>query len=218
MKACLTGEAGQVLWDSGPENTDSLTKLVELLKARFGATKQSDKHRMELKLRRRKQGETLTSLHHDIRKLMALAYPSVQVECRESLATDYFIDALADPDLALKVRERVPANLDEALQVALRLETWVQESNRARTSDASSRTPDDGGRNKGRARVVGDDMVKNVEKCVQQCVEKQVSRLTDSMSGLLRAAPTLIAAADRLTQLAPTSTNPSGASVKPLMV
>ena len=203
LKACLTGEAGQVLWDSGPEHTNSLSKLVELLTARFGATRQSDKHRMELKLRRRKSGETLTSLHQDIRRLMALAYPSVQVECRESLATDYFIDALADPDLALKVRERVPANI-EALQVALRLETWIKESNRTQAADTLFQQQD-AGRNKGRARGINDQGdTKNIERCVQQCVEKQVSALKNDLSGLLQAAPALVAAADRLAQLSPT--------------
>jgi len=41
---------------------------------------------------------------------------------RESIACDYFIDALADPGFALKVRERAPEKLDDALRIALQLE------------------------------------------------------------------------------------------------
>jgi len=33
---------------------------------------------------------------------------------RETIARDYFIDALKDPDFALKVRERSPSNLSSA--------------------------------------------------------------------------------------------------------
>ena len=213
LKACLTGEAGQVLWDSGPENTNSLPKLVKLLTTRFGATQQCDKHRMELKLRKRKAGETLSSLHQDIRRLMALAYPTVQVECRESLSTDYFIDALGDPDFALKVRERVPANLDEALQVALRLEAWIRESKRT-SLEYMAPANDDHGRQKGRARGVSEkqsDLLPNIERLVQQSVEKSVNELRNSMSSLMQAAPALIAAAERLTH---TNTAPSGTNVK----
>jgi len=60
---------------------------------------------MDLKLRRRRPGEPLSVLHRDIRRLMALAYPALQHDARESIACDCFLDALDDPDLALKVQE-----------------------------------------------------------------------------------------------------------------
>ena len=52
LKACLIGDAGQVLWDSSPEAKNTLRKLTELLKNRFSGSQQSDKYRMELCLRR----------------------------------------------------------------------------------------------------------------------------------------------------------------------
>ena len=70
---------------------------------------------MELRLRRRKPGETLSALHQDIRKLMALAHPTLPQEARESIACDHYIDALDDDEFGLKVRERASASLDEAL-------------------------------------------------------------------------------------------------------
>ena len=51
LKNSLIKNAGQVLWDSSPESTDTLPKLIELLTNRFGGTKQTDKHRMELRFR-----------------------------------------------------------------------------------------------------------------------------------------------------------------------
>ena len=35
-------------------------------------------------------------------------------------------NAFGDPDLALKVKERTPRTLDEALRIALRLEAWAK--------------------------------------------------------------------------------------------
>ena len=47
------------------------------------------------------------------------------------MACDYFIDALADADFALKVRERAPTDLDSALRIALQLEVWSKEVDRS---------------------------------------------------------------------------------------
>ena len=76
---------------------------------------------MELGLRRRRAAESLSELHHQIRRLMAFAHPTLQQKAREAIATDYFVDAMDDADFALKVRERAPSTLDEALRVALQL-------------------------------------------------------------------------------------------------
>ena len=127
LSASLSGEAGQVLWDSDPSITSSLSKLTQLLKSRFGGTARADKFRMELRSRVRQPGETLEKLHQDIRRCMALAFSDVDAKARERLATDYFIGALNDPDLSLKVLERNPKTLDEALfaaQICAKYNRW----------------------------------------------------------------------------------------------
>jgi len=122
LRSCLEKDAGQVLWDYSAETTASLSRKIKVLKERFGEANQSDKYRFELKSRRRRPNETLRSLHSDIRRLTALALPDLQHRARETMACDYFIDALNDPNFALKVRERFPKDLDTALRVALQLE------------------------------------------------------------------------------------------------
>jgi len=101
LKAPLTGNAGQVLWDSDATATDTIDKLIALLRNRYSGTRQADKYRMELGLRRRRPGESLSTLHQDIRRLMALAHPSLQQKAREAIACDYYIDAMDDPEFAL---------------------------------------------------------------------------------------------------------------------
>ena len=68
----------------------------------------------------------------DIRRLVSLAFPELDHMARETIACDYFIDALADPDFALKVREQLPANLDSALRIALQLKEWTKDVDRIR--------------------------------------------------------------------------------------
>jgi len=67
---------------------------------------------------------------------MALAHPTLQQEAREAIACDYFIDPLDDADFALKVRERAPPSLDEALRVVLQLEAWAKDARRSRGEQA----------------------------------------------------------------------------------
>jgi len=64
------------------------------------------------------------------------------------MACDYFIDALDDPEMALKVRQRAPKSLDEVLQLALRLEAWGKDARRE-TSDVEVQR----NRDRGTARV-----------------------------------------------------------------
>ena len=121
-------EAANVLWDYSKEVTSSISKLTATLKQRFSGQAFVDKHSTELRSRRRGKNETLRSLHADICRLAAFNTPSVEHTAREALATDYFLDALDDPDFALRVRERQPANLDAALAMALQMEVRAQNS------------------------------------------------------------------------------------------
>ena len=83
----------------------------------------------------RKTHETLSDLHHDIRRLTVLAYPKLSAEARKEIACDRFTDAVGDPDFAVIVKERAPKSLDEALCIALRLEAWAKSVKRDRPED-----------------------------------------------------------------------------------
>jgi len=67
--------------------------------------------------------------------MAALAIPTVKHQIREVMATDYFLDALKDPELGLKIRERNPENLDAALRIALQLEVWTKDSYRLQQAE-----------------------------------------------------------------------------------
>jgi len=63
------------------------------------------KYRVKLQIRRRRDRETLSELHQDIRRLKALAYPRLTTDAREKIACDHFINVLDDPEFALKVKK-----------------------------------------------------------------------------------------------------------------
>jgi hypothetical protein len=150
LRNALVDEAGQVLWDSGPEITNSLRQLTNLLKERFGGAAQSEKFKMELRSRLRQPRETLSDLYRDIKRLMTLGYPDLDQKAREVIAVDRFVDSLGDAELALKIRERTPTTLDEALRAGLRQEVWNKDVARFRSEEHSKPKA---------VRTVGDDLL-----------------------------------------------------------
>ena len=71
---------------------------------------------------------------------MALAHPTLPREGRETFSCDYFINASDEMDTALKVRERTPVSLDDALRISQQLEAWTKDAQRCKiTSTQPSR-------------------------------------------------------------------------------
>ena len=165
-----------MLWDYSAETTNSLKKMVKVLKERFGEANQADKYRIEVKNRKRQPGETLRSLHSDIRRLVALALPGFDRKARETMACDYFIDALNDPDFALKVRERSPKDLDTALRIALQLEVWSKDVDRNRRDHVAK---DRKARELARAENKQDESAESLKKRVTE-LERQLTDLRKS--------------------------------------
>jgi len=120
LQASLAGGAAQCLWDVGETNRYSLSHLLALLKGRFGSEGQAEKFRAELRGRRRHSGETLQFLYQDIRRLMVLAFPGPANVTTEIVGRDAFLDSLGDRPLALRIREREPTTMEEALRIAVR--------------------------------------------------------------------------------------------------
>ena len=82
------------------------------------------RYRNELRCRCRREGESLRELAQNIQGLMTLAYPGKgDSHIGQHIAMDSFLTALANPDLQMKVRDRDPDTLEEAVKLALRFET-----------------------------------------------------------------------------------------------
>ena len=55
-----------------------------------------------------------------------MAYPSAPYDVRETLSKEYFIDALIDSDIRLRIKQSRPATLNDAIRLAVELEAFVK--------------------------------------------------------------------------------------------
>jgi hypothetical protein len=140
LKCALTGAASQLLWDAPGADKLTFDRLVSKLIDRFGSADQRELYITQLRTRRRRQNESLPELYSDIKRLMVSAYAgSVNSEMGGIIARDYFVSALADPELEMKVREREPADLEQALKAALRAEVYLRAYNNDRVGEGRNR-------------------------------------------------------------------------------
>ena len=82
------------MWDYDAEEINLARKLIRVLTKRFGGTEQADKYRLEVKYRRRKPGESLRTLHAEIRKLVALAFPKLDHKARELISRVIIVNSV----------------------------------------------------------------------------------------------------------------------------
>ena len=137
---------------------------------------------MELRLCCRRSGESLAGLHQDIRCLIVLSHPKFPSEARDVIACNYFIDALDDPDMALKVQQWALKSLDEALHLALRLEAWAKDARRQST-ETDVRKPPERGTARGvesGARSSSTDVEEKLASIIQKGLTKCLRELRNS--------------------------------------
>ena len=75
----LDDPAVQILWDLRPGDNYTFGELRKTLEAVYWSVGQAEVYRSQLKIRRRKKGETLSDLAQYIRTLMVLAYPGLKI-------------------------------------------------------------------------------------------------------------------------------------------
>ena len=114
---------------------------------------------------------------------------------REQIGCDHFTNALGDPDFALKVKERAPKSLDEALCIALRLEAWAKSVKQDKQEDD---WPD---RHRQKARASAKpDTVKQTQNSESNerltKIETDITRLHEEIKRVLEAfkAPSVLTA------------------------
>jgi hypothetical protein len=123
LKNCVTNEAAQFLWDDGDSCEASYVELVVCLRRRYASPGQEERFRAELRSVRRGRGETLQTLYQSVKRLMAMAFPAEKSRCGTIVARDAFITALNDTQLERRIREREPADVEGAFNLAVKLES-----------------------------------------------------------------------------------------------
>ena len=104
-----------------------MDRVKSLLRQRFGNNNQAERFRAELRCLKRRPGDSLQWLYQEVCRLMSLAYPDDPAsKTSKIVGRDAFLDALENPDLRVKILEREPCDLDEALNNAMRFEAYAQ--------------------------------------------------------------------------------------------
>ncbi|GBM42270.1 hypothetical protein AVEN_234989-1 [Araneus ventricosus] len=123
LVASLRGSAAVVLQGIPADKLTDLTTIEKALDARFGDNHLTQFYRTELKTRRQKPGESLQELAADVERLMSLAYVDCPLDVRESLAAQYFVDAIRDEDTQHSTRLMDANYLKSFLAYSMKYET-----------------------------------------------------------------------------------------------
>ncbi|GBO44457.1 hypothetical protein AVEN_98109-1 [Araneus ventricosus] len=130
LVASLRGSAAEVLQGIPADKLTALTTIEKALESRFGDSHLTQFFRTELKTRR--PGENLQELAADVERLMSLAYAECPLDVRESLAAQYFVDAIRDEGTQHSTRLMDAKGLKSSLAYSMKYEA-------ARTVSKTSR-------------------------------------------------------------------------------
>ena len=138
LRYLLDGDATNLLREEADADYISYNTLARRLRERFELKFQEERYETELRTCRRGKEEKLSSLHANIFRLMALAYPGEDSPLRQKIARDYFLAALDDPHFETRIREREPSDLRTAYNTALRFEIQYEAAHAMELDDANN--------------------------------------------------------------------------------
>ena len=106
------------------EKQKDFEELSKALSERFSPESQTELYRAQLKEREWKHGENVAKFDQRILRLTTLAYPKSDPCLINSLAMGFFVDAISDSEMRMKIQQTRPKDLNEAVKVAVVLEAF----------------------------------------------------------------------------------------------
>ncbi|XP_069110225.1 uncharacterized protein [Argopecten irradians] len=122
LAGSLVGGARALLNEMSHEQRRDYKSLVDALNTRFGSENRAEIFRSSLQSKVKGKDETIPELAQAIKRLTRKAYPNAASDMIELLSLDYFIDAITDTEVRLRLREVGPKTISEAERIAVRLE------------------------------------------------------------------------------------------------
>ena len=126
LAVSLRGQAQSVLGDLAGGVPKKYGELITALNERFSPPNQMELHRAQLRERKQRATDSLPELGQSVRRLTNLAYPTAPYDVKETLAKEYFIDALISSDMRLRIKQSKPATLNDAIRQVVELEAFVK--------------------------------------------------------------------------------------------
>ena len=109
----LRGLAQGVLGNLPVEDQKEFEALSKALGERFSPESQTEVYRAQLKERKWKHGENVAEFGQLILRLTTLAYPKADPSLIKSLAMGFFVDAISDAKMRLKIQQTRPKDLNK---------------------------------------------------------------------------------------------------------
>ncbi|CAG2191409.1 unnamed protein product [Mytilus edulis] len=178
LASSLKGSARAVLSDLNQVERRDYDKLRMALARTFGSEFKSEMYRAQLQCRFRKRDESISELATSIMKLTRQAYPKANTGLLDTLSVDYFIDALDDPDVRIRLRQTQPENITHAETLAIRLET-CKSADRARHRTVCITTEENSDKTDVKAELV--PLFENLMKTVKDEISS-IKVVNDSLS------------------------------------
>lgn len=122
LAVSLSGNAAQILNDIPFGSLRDYNMIKQCLIDRFQPQNQRKLHVAKLRARTRRRNETLEDLAHDIKNMVRLAYPDLDMKCREDMALECFADAINDEQLRRDLIVGGPKTMSEAIRLATEAE------------------------------------------------------------------------------------------------
>ncbi|GBN71700.1 hypothetical protein AVEN_10182-1 [Araneus ventricosus] len=163
LVASLRGSAAEVLQGIPADKLTDLTTIEKALESRFGDSHLKQFYRTELKTRSQKPGESLQVLAADVERLMSLAYAECPLDVQESLAAQYFVDAIRDEETQLSTRLMDFTDLKSALAYSMKFE-YAKTTSKISIHASSMETDDDTWKER-------DDKFESLLKALEKLVE-----------------------------------------------
>ena len=124
LKVRLTDRA-QTAFKRLPQSTkEKFEDAVKALKERFEPTSKRELYTAEFQVRRKERKQDWADFAQDLRMLADKAFPDLQMEARDRLSLNRFLDQITDPQINFAVKQRRPKTLDEAMAATLEMESY----------------------------------------------------------------------------------------------
>lgn len=123
LAVSLRGRAQRIFLSLNEAERSTFATLEKALQSRIQPEQQRKIHRLTFSSRRRGKGENIVDLATSLRQLASLAYNGGDSAFIEEELVDQFVKALDSKELRVGVSQGDPKTLDDAVKLALKLES-----------------------------------------------------------------------------------------------
>ena len=125
LRVRLTGRAQRAFHRLPAESQATYAAATTAMQQRFEPKSRMTRYQAEFDARRKKPTENWADLADDLRSLADKAYPDLQVEARECLALQRYLQQLEQPQVAFGVKQTRPKTVDDAVAATLEMESYA---------------------------------------------------------------------------------------------